>query len=340
MTGNTEAPDLLNASDDDLKAMGLPPAFTLAELQAALSDEEIAKLAEGDDPIITLPDTNKSKPAPDEEDTDDDDPDDDEDGEGEGEGDKGEAEDGDKPAEAAAPDETPDPVYQPVDASEAKATIEGAAAERKALRDSYDDGELTDEEYDAKLAELADKIVDAKVQVRDAEKANAEALDAYRGAWFSKVEAFQEANPAFKDNKPRPELQGDSYLTALDKVLVAINQDARYAGMSMSQRIDAGAQIVRAYVKKQTGADIPGSPEGGKKAKPAAADPLDKARAEAARAGKRPDPVQTLGNVTAATETGTDSRFAAIDREASALDREREFNRLSPEEQDAFLSGY
>ncbi len=75
----TDEQNLLDASADDLKAMGLPPAFTLEELQAHLTEAEIAKLAEGDDPLVKLPDAAES---------DGDEPEDDDDaGDGENDGD-------------------------------------------------------------------------------------------------------------------------------------------------------------------------------------------------------------------------------------------------------------
>ncbi len=353
MNTTTEPANLLDASDDDLKAMGLPPAFTLAELQAHLTEEEIAKLAEGDDPLVKLPDApEKASVDAGDENDDDDDPDDEGDDadEGDGEGDdatKAEAGDAAEAAEAAVTvpaDDKPDPVFKPADTTEAKATIDGAAAERKALRDAYNDGEMNDDEFDAKMEALNDKIVDAKAAIKDAEKAEAESLNALQTAWFGKVDAFLDANPAFRDNTPNPKLEGNSYLTALDTVMKAVNQDARYAGMTMNQRIEASAQIVRAYVQKQTGADIPGLGEKVGKARDAEAtkpkDARAAAKAKVAEQGKRPDPVQTLGNVTAATETEAEnSRFAAIDREKRSFDREREFDRMSPEEQDAYLRG-
>ena len=121
-----------------------------------------------------------------------------------------------------------------------------------------------------------------------------------------------------------------------------MSSDARYASLSLNERIEAGARITQAYVKQKTGADMPtggaAKPEAKPEAKPA--DPREVARKKVAEQGKRPDPVQTLGNVTAATETEADrSRFASIDREANALASERAFERLSPEEQEAFLLG-
>lgn len=330
MNTTTDEQNLLDASADDLKAMGLPPAFTLEELQAHLTEAEIAKLAEGDDPLVKLPDAAESDG---DEPEDDDDPGEDD---GDDDGDdktKAEAEAGDA-AEAA---EAPDPVFNPANTAEAKATIDSAAAERKALRDAYNDGELTDDEFDAKMDALNDSIVEAKAAIKEAEKAEAQSLEAMQAAWFSKVDAFLDANPAFRDNTPNPKLEGNSYLTALDTVMKAVNQDARYAGMTMNERIEASAQIVRAYVQQQTGADIPGLDRKGGAAKEK--DARATAKAKVAEQGKRPDPVQTLGNVTAATETEIeDSRFAAIDK-AEGMDAEAMFQRMTPAEQKAFLRG-
>lgn len=331
MNTTTDDQNLLDASADDLKAMGLPPAFTLEELQAHLTEAEIAKLAEGDDPLVKLPDAAAKAGE-----GDDDDPDDEDDDAGEGDGDgddKTKAEAGDS-AEAA---EAPDPVFNPANTAEAKATIDSAAAERKALRDAYNDGELTDDEFDAKMDALNDSIVEAKAAIKEAEKAEAQSLEAMQSAWFSKVDAFLDANPAFRDNTPNPKLEGNSYLTALDTVMKAVNQDARYAGMTMNERIEASAKIVRAYVQQQTGADIPGLDRKGGAAKEK--DARATAKAKVAEQGRRPDPVQTLGNVTAATETEIeDSRFAAIDK-ADGMDAEAMFQRMTPAEQKAFLRG-
>ena len=337
MNTTTDEQNLLDASADDLKAMGLPPAFTLAELQAHLTEAEIAKLAEGDDPLVKLPEAAESDG---DEPEDDDDPGED-DGDGDGD-DETKAEAGDAAEAAEAPvtapaDDTPDPVFNPADTTEAKATIDSAAAERKALRDAYNDGELTDDEFDAKMDALNDSIVEAKAAIKEAEKAEAQSLEAMQAAWFSKVDAFLDANPAFRDNTPNPKLEGNSYLTALDTVMKAVNQDARYADMTMNERIEASAKIVRAYVQQQTGADIPGLDRKGGAAKEK--DARATAKAKVAEQGKRPDPVQTLGNVTAATETEIeDSRFAAIDK-AEGMDAEAMFQRMTPAEQKAFLRG-
>lgn len=62
---NTEndTPDLSNASDDDLKAMGLPGRFTLDDLKAFMSEEEIERELASDDPLVKVdPAEAKEKP--------------------------------------------------------------------------------------------------------------------------------------------------------------------------------------------------------------------------------------------------------------------------------------
>ena len=54
--------------------------------------------------------------------------------------------------------------------SEAKALIDGAAAERAKLREAWNDGDLSDEELEAKTDDLNDRIADAKLEIREAER--------------------------------------------------------------------------------------------------------------------------------------------------------------------------
>ena len=61
-TQSTEAVTLTDASDDDLKSMGLPASFTLDSLKEFLEPEEIARLGEGDDPLVDIPDDEKPGP--------------------------------------------------------------------------------------------------------------------------------------------------------------------------------------------------------------------------------------------------------------------------------------
>ena len=326
-TNPTDELDLLNASDDDLAALGLPPSMTMDDLKTFLTDEEIARATAGDDPLVKVPEKS---------DTGDDDEGDDE----------AEAEDAASNSEDQAAageeltftDDVPDPTYEPRDVSAAKTLIETAAAERAKLREQWNDGDLTDAQYDEHLDALNDKITDAKVEVREADREAESSIEQLKQVWFGKVDRFLAENPEFKSEEAVDKLGGDSYLAVFDKALRAVSQDARYAGLSLNERIEAGARITKAYVKQQAGVDMAPA-KAPAKAKDEA-DPLKLAREKVKAEGKRPDPVQTLGNVIAATETEAgNSRFDSVDRAEGGLAREKAFARLSPEEQEAYLQG-
>jgi hypothetical protein len=324
-----DTPDnLTGASDDDLQAMGLPANFTLESLQEILSKEEIAALAEGDDPLITLPEGHDAGAGEDDED----------DLEGEkGDDDEGDAdptEAGNAKADDASAADTPDPVYAPTDVSAHKATIEGYDAAIEAVQERYSDGELTDAEFRAEVKALTKTHAEAERAVAKAEDDDARAFDDYSKTWYGKVDAFLDANPAFRDNTAVPTLGGHSPLSLFDGALRHITGHPEAASLSMSQKIAQAEQMVRTYVMQQTKQDLPAADKG-KPAKPDTRTALEKAKADAKAAGKRPDALQTLRDLPAATEPDA-SRYSSIDN-LDSDDAEAEFERMSPEEREQFL---
>lgn len=356
--------DLRAASTDDLRDMGLPPNFTLDELTGFLSEEEVKALQDGEDPLLnsnTADEGAKSETVGDEDGDEDGADAEGEDGqeandEGEGAAPSADAGDGQSADESVAQvdaatfveakSDTRDPVFAPVDVLAAKAIVDGAAAERKALRAKFDDGEMSDDEFDDALDKLTDKVANARADIRDAERANEAQIKAYQDTWYSKTDAFMTANPAFRNNDPVPELGGHSTMQVFDAALRRITADTGLAGLSMDEKINRAARMAVGFYKQETGRDLFQAPAATKR--PAAAQKLaDKAAGAKASAdkvarpdpGQRPPPVRTLAGLSAASEVETDDgRFAAIDR-ASGLDREREFSRMSEVEKDAYLRG-
>lgn len=371
---NADAVDLSAADDDALKAMGLPASFTLDSLKDHLEPEEIAKLAAGDDPIAPLPEASADAADDDDDhdDGDDDGDDDDETGDGKaGEGDDGDADDGEGDdgdaaqegaEEAPAVDDTPDPVFAPTDVSAEKAIVDSAADKRKELREAYSAGDMSDEEYDEKRDALDEQIAEARATIKAAEKEDAIAFKQVEKVWYDKTGAFMEANPYFADKTAKPELGGDSPLMLFDQALKIVTSQKQFEKLSMAQKIEVGARMVRDHVKQLTGQDVaePAKPaakdpaDKGKakdagavadkdagKAKPAAAedDPLARAKANASKQGKRREALQTLGTATAATEIdASEGRFSALDR-ADGLEAEAAFEAMSKAEQEAYLRG-
>ncbi|MGP9804034.1 hypothetical protein [Paracoccus sp. NSM] len=352
---------LNTTAEDDLKAMGLPPAFTIDDMRELLDPAEIAAMAEGDDPLIDkLPDdlkaaTVKSKSAFEElnpgmedddadadadDDADGDDEDADEDQDGDAQDDEeGAADDGDEdeaddaagdPQDDQQADQTPDPSLTIKDTGDLQAKVEAFDTSLDELQAQYDDGELTTSEFREKLKALTTDQAKAQAELDRATEANQRAQEEYAQTWFQKVERFTEARPELMDTKPIPGLpENASAYTVFDLSLKHVNADPAFAALSMQERIDAAAQIANTYIEKQTGKPLtgpaPGKKGDGKKPGP--------------RTDKRPDPVKTLGGITAASDNDVqDSRFAALDR-MDPMDAEAALDRMSPREREKYLAG-
>lgn len=345
MTDQNQTDATTTNDDDDLRAMGLPAAFTLDELQGIFTDEEIDALSDGDDPVIEK--AASAKPD------DDDDLKEDEDGKAvdpEPEDETGKDAENPAPEEDPAPEpepkdttpQTPDPVYQPVDVSDHQKVLDTFKDDRKALRAKYGDGEMSDEEFDEAMDSLNDKVADAKAAIRDAERVDANNLETYKSAWFDRTGAVMNETPQFKDRAPVAALGGYSVAQVFDQACRHVTGDARYASMSLTEKAAAASNIAKAYYKQQTGEDLV-SEQPKKTTPPEQKKPEEKPKIDpkemVEKQGKRPDPVQTLGNLSAATDTEVDGgRFAAIDN-SKGMDAEVAFERMSPEEQVAYLNG-
>lgn len=362
--------DLRAASPDDLKEMGLPDAFTLDELKGFLSEDEIKVLQDGDDPLLNDEAGDNEAEATSDKDVSDADADGDDTDE-DGDEEVNDASDG---AADAVVDDTNDdeddavkegeavttfieakadgaePVRPSFDVSAARSVVDGAKAARQELTAKFNDGELSEAEFDEQLEALTDKIADARAEMRDAERQTTAQTKVYETAWFAKTKAFMDANPAFANNEPVAGLGGHSRLQLFDEALRTVTGDPGYASLSMSEKINTAARLAIGFYKQETGEEMLGGKpaakvaagktnEQTKKAPAGKADKADKAGSRRPDPGKRPDPVRTLGGVTTASSMETDDgRFAAIDR-AGGVMAEAEFSRMSQAEKDAYLRG-
>lgn len=392
-----DAESLNAATSDDLKAMGLPPAFTVDDLRTFLTDQEIALMAEEDDSIIAdVPEDIRASisrqktayeemhPGEEEEDAgDDEDRDDDAgrdtpgsngaadaaadadqpeaDADAGGEESAGESavEDGapdpqeGQPVEEATEDQTPDPVLTIKNTADLEAQVSGFKDDLAALQDQYDDGEMPHADFMQKVKELTAAQAKATVELERARDANERASQVYTDAWFGKVVAFTARRPEVIDQAPIAGLpDGVSAYKVFDQALKYVNSTkgaAQFGGLTMAQRIDAAAKLADAYVERTAGRPLLKKAEKPATAKPADPAPKlpvtegaaveDKPKAAGPRTDKRPDPVQTLANVTAATDNDVeDSRFAAIDR-MDPMEAEAALARLSPEDRVRYLAG-
>lgn len=334
-----EEVDLSTASNDQLKAMGLPPRFTLDELKSFMSDEELERELESEDPLVQpeneagekkAPETEAEKPGADDED---DDGEDDEDGEVD-----------DTPAvvvtadKAGEEDKTPvvlqepDPELRQIDVSAHAKVLDDYAADRAKLRDAYNDGDLTDAEFAAKMDALTDARADAQAAIKTAQAEAERQQSAYAEAWYAKTSAFMKARPEFADQTGVTELGGESPLMLFDRACRYVNGEPAFQHMTQAQRIAQAEKVARDHFKAKTGRDL--APTAAPVV-PKRETPQDKVRAQ----GQRPPPVQTLGGISAATETEVNNtKFSAVDN-AVGLDAERAYSKMSEAEREAYLAG-
>lgn len=228
------------------------------------------------------------------------------------------------PAAKADPKPDPDPKTQPdpepaPDMAKAQQTLEAAKAKRKELRDAYNDGDLTDEEYDAQLDPIEDQITDAAADVKTAQRQIAK----QQGAW-------KEAGKAYLDRYPG--LKADGVIQALDKAVQELAQYPSVANLPHDQFLE---RVHRKLIAEAefTGLDIPtitGAKT--KKAERTAPDGDD-------ALGKPP---RTLANAPASDVSGLDdSPFASLQRLAekgNPVDFEAAMAKLPADKRDEFAS--
>lgn len=334
MNDTPEAVDLNAASDDDLKQMGLPPAFTLDELKSFMTEEEIERELASDDPVVKV-EKAADEAGPEE--------------------DLAADESADQPGDVAAvaaeeeedvqppaPSER-DPVIRQIDVSQHEAVIQNFTDERKKLREAWNDGDLSDAEFDEKLDELSDQRAEAQTAIKIAQSQIEADQQAWAEAWYDRNRTFMESNPAFNSQEAIDKLDGNSVFQLFDAACKHVNSQPSFAHMSHAQRLAQAERMTRDIYKDRVGEDL-AKPEksGANKEKKTEQTPqTEKTPAQlVAEQGKRAAPVQTLGGISSASETELgDGRFSAIDS-AQGLDAERAYAQLSPAEQEAFLAGY
>lgn len=330
---DTQEIDLSSASNDELKAMGLPPAFTLDDLKTFMTEEEIEAELASDDPLVKVDPSTASKAS----DADEDDEDDEADEKAEGDADDTAADtEEDKPATApAAP--IPDPVIRTFDNAPHQAIIDGFKAESRGLMEKWQDGDLTDTEYEDQIAALNDKVSDAKIAIKENERERKADEKAVLAAWHSKIEPLPKLKPELYDTADVPALNG-SVGELFNEACIHVNTQPQFAHMSLDQRLALAEQMTREIYQQKTGQSLPTNAKAAKAAaaqKPAQPTPAERVAAQ----GKRPDPVRTLGGVTAASETDVEnSVFAAVDH-ASGLDAERAYASMTQAQKEAYLRG-
>lgn len=308
---------------------GLPEDFTLESLQATFSPDEIARMRQGDDPILPPLEAPVAEPVP-------------------------------APEPVPVVEAVPVPVEAPVevptfsfatttvlpvpakpDLSQHVATIATLDTQIAALRTKLSDGEMTEAEVLDQQTALVTQRTTLDVQARLAQQAYDAGMTQVRAAWVPLVTAFQQANP---------HLTAPEHFSGWDASLKAVNENPTLRSMSMERRIELAAQNYAASHKSATGKDLVAAAAPAPAAvpvPPAAADPAPTQApppvTPGPRTDQRPDPVQTLAGFTAADTNSTDgTRFGHIHAMAArgdSLAAEAAIAALPPHELEALLAG-
>lgn len=291
----------------------MPMEFTLESLREHFSDQEIAEMNEGDDPILPGVDLSQGPvPAADGEDT---------------------AEGGEDDAVLAAPAieapaaDTPDPAKPNIDViTQRKATLTEIDNRIAEIEQSYDDGDLTAEEWRAQIAEAVKAQAVAQVELNQINEQISSTAQQYQQSWFSKVADYQAQYPY---------LASPEHFDNWDAALKAINSQPAYDKLSMAQRIEQAHRLYAIHYEGIEGKPLPSTPKG------LTATQAPQPKATGPRTDPRPDAPVTLAGLTNAADVGAeDGRFAQIDRIADQdpIKGEQMFKSMSEADQYAYLN--
>lgn len=368
-----------DAAADDLRAMGLPTAFTMDDLRASLTSTELAALSKDEDDLIRgeTPEDIKAaavegRSAYDEmqyggEDDDGDDPDGDGDGdadddqdenddpdadegaEGDGEGDTdgGAAGDDDPDADAQADqppaetDTTPDPVLTFKDTAELQTKLDEALAAPDRLLEQYEDGELTTAELQEKMKAATKEAADLQFQMREAEKANEAARNDYVQAWYGKVADYTASHPELVDQTPIPGLpEGASAFTVFNNACLHVTGEQ---GRAKYGHLTMAQKIkAAAEITAAYVEKTAGKPLVAAKAPAKATDKKadgKKAEKPGPRTDKRPARVQTLGDVPAASDMDVQDSQFAALDKMNPMEAEKALAKMSKADRERYLAG-
>lgn len=301
----------------------LPETFTIADLEKTFDPSEIEALREDDPEMFSEP-AEKPAEGADDAATVDDDP---------AAAARAAEQDAAKATPAADDDHAPALVDIP-DTTAAAARLAEIKAERAALREKYDNGEMTSEEMDQATEKLIDDQVSALAEIKRAEGIAASNQTSREAAWNAALEGFKaQGNEA---------LFGDDHVAGFDKALRTVTnfkENPENASLPFSVLISMAAQQHAIAYQTRTGKALVVRTA---KGNPAAGTGVEGRRGP--RTDPRPDPIDTLSGLNApGDEMVQESRFGAIDKiaERDPEEAERMLSSMTPAERDRYLDvGY
>lgn len=278
----------------------IPEDFTLESLSASLTEGEISALNDGEDPIlIEQPDADAEAAA------------------------LAAQQQADAQAQAAAQAAKQAELQQVPNTADAEKVIADTSAALDALEDRFDAGELSLAEKKEAMRALVAQQAQAQSQIERAAEAMRSNQQTVREQFYGALDQFK-AKAGF--------LWSDEHLGGWDAALKTVTGSPAYAQLSMEQKINLAHDMYAANYKAMSGGKTLPAIAGGKA--PDTTTPKTK------RTDER-DPVLTLGDFnTDSNASIEDGTFAVIDRKMGEdpVAAEKMFNRLSPEQQQAYLN--
>lgn len=184
----------------------------------------------------------------------------------------------------------PEPTAPPRDFATEQAAVKDQI---KGLQDKYDDGDLTEDEFEAQKAELTDQLVDLRADQRVAASTPQPEFEAFREGWFKLVDQHMEANPLLRDD---PEV-----MEGFDAILKQVSSDPKLNRLSAVDQVEiAHRRLSDAYLVAR-GERMPDmvSLRTAKAPAPKAKDPAP-AKHTGPRKDPRPDAPVTLAGISGA----------------------------------------
>ncbi len=317
----------LNTTEHD----HIPEEFTIEDLQeAGMTDQEIAALNEGDDPIVAPgPEAAAAEPLPGDPDA----------APGVGAGAAETAEAAAQAAAAAAQAATPeqavadpapapateveqqpeDPfaaltapeLAAPVDVTAHEATIQQVEKDLVSLVGDYDDGEITQDEFVQKQNEIIERKMAAQTAIQDAAGVAESNTQAVQQHWYGTLDIYKGLGTEA--------LWSPEHLQAWDRHLRAVSGNSGYAALELNKQVEMAHRLYAAEYEATNGKPL-GIPVPGQAAAPTPKvdddpQPANGQEKHKVRDDQRPDAPTTLGGINSDTQAEVeDSVFASVDR--------------------------
>ena len=247
--------------------------------------------------------------------------------------DAGEDEEEEEPAPAQdaaqGDDPAPEPDPQPapdVDLAAITKTLGTYKDDRKALLDEFNNGDLTDDEFESKLDELDDAVASARVQKHEFDRYEQQQETRWEGAVADHMAKY----PEFGADKGAME--------AFDRIVRQVTVDPDYARMSFAEQLDNAHAMLEVKAQRTGMKGVPPLKATG--AKPVPNKPQQQQR-KAPEGDDLSEPPRTLARAPASEITSNDDEFSTL-REIESKGTPDQFEAamaaMSPEQRDRYSS--